>query len=97
MTHNLTSAASIMNYSNMNQISDENVFRGIASVAGIMFESFYNTCDPSRYKNDLIRQRRRNRGTKEMQHLCPIVVFYTADLSSPIIRFCNTTHLHEKS
>jgi len=97
MTHNLTSAASIMNYSNMNQISDENVFRGIASVDGIMFESFYNTCDPSRYKNDLIRQRRRNRGTKEMQHICPIVVFYTADLSSPIIRFCNTTHLHEKS
>ena len=49
------------------------------------------------YKKDLIRQRRRNRGTKEMQHLRPIVVFYTADLSSPIIRFCNTTHLHEKS
>ena len=23
-----------------------NVFKGIASVAGIMFESFYNTCDP---------------------------------------------------
>jgi polyhydroxybutyrate depolymerase len=26
---------------------ESDVFRGIASVAGIMFESFYNTCDPS--------------------------------------------------
>ena len=49
------------------------------------------------YKKDLIRQRRRNRGTKEMQHLRPIVVFYTADLSSSIKRLCNTTHFREKS
>ena len=49
------------------------------------------------YKKDLIRQRRRNRGTKEMQHLRPIVVFYTADLSSSIKRSYNTTYLREKS
>jgi hypothetical protein len=49
------------------------------------------------YKKDLIRQRRRNRGTKEMQHLRPIVVFYTADPSSSIKRLCNTTHFREKS
>ena len=34
-----------MSYMLACQASD--VFRGIASVAGIMFESFYNTCDPS--------------------------------------------------
>ena len=47
--------------------------------------------------NNLIRQRRCNRGTKEMRHLRPIVVFYTADLSSFIKRLCNSTHLREKS
>ena len=34
-----------MSYMLACQASD--VFRGVASVAGIMFESFYNTCDPS--------------------------------------------------
>jgi|GEM_PF-5593021 len=49
------------------------------------------------YKKDLIRQRRCNQSTKEDRHLCPIVVFYTADLSSSIKRSYNTTHLREKS
>ena len=49
------------------------------------------------YKKDLIRQRRCNQSTKEDRHLRPIVVFYTADLSSSIKRLCNTTHLSEKS
>jgi len=49
------------------------------------------------YKKDLIRQRRCNQSTKEDRHLRPIVVFYTADLSSSIKRFYNTTHLREKS
>ena len=47
--------------------------------------------------NNLIRQRRYNQDTKEMRHLRPIVVFYTADLSSSIKRSYNTTYLREKS
>ena len=49
------------------------------------------------YKKDLNRQRRCNQSTKEDRHLRPIVVFYTADLSSSIKRSYNTTHLREKS
>ena len=49
------------------------------------------------YKKDLIRQRRCNQSTKEDRHFRPIVVFYTADLSSSIKRSYNTTHLREKS
>ena len=67
---------------------DKEIFFNVLNV-------FHSSIFP--YKKDLIEQRRCNRGTKEMRHLRPIVVFYTADLSSSIKRFCNTTHLIEKS